>query len=852
VHTLWLDIRYALRLLRKSPGFAIAAVLTLALGIGANAAIFSVSNAFLRKPIWFPEIDRLVMVVNNLPGQSGDRNSVSPADYLAWKAESRSFEKMGAYEWSDVNLTGNGDPQKLAGANVTANFFYILQISPQLGRAFLPDEEQPGHDQEVILGHGLWVRQFGSDANILGKKVTIDGVSDTVVGVMGDDFDFPTSVQVWLPMTLSDKEKTIRTDHYVWPAARLRPGVPLEQAQAEMAAIQGRIQKDFPSEEKGWDAQVLPISYFVSDRYSRQYSMLLLVAVGFVLLIACANVANVQLARATARHKEFAVREAIGASRWRIIRQLLTESILLSLAGAAVGLLLANWAIKLVVSNMPPDVARYIAAWKHIQLDLDVLVYTIAIAVIAGVVSGLAPAFQGAKLDLSEQLKEGGRGGMVGKSRHLFRNALVVGEIAASLLLLVGAGLTVTGVRALLRAHQNLLPESLLTMRVTLPDSKYIERPQQREFYSRVLEQLNLLRAHQNLLPESLLTMRVTLPDSKYIERPQQREFYSRVLEQLNASPGVKAASVATDIPFGDEGMSDSFRVEGIPSQPGEIRFATINSVNPEFFHTMNIPLRDGRVFSDQDGADAPPVVVISERLARRFWPSESAVGKRVQSGAESSGKPWATVVGVVGDIRYKWMDEGNYPVIYFPYRQAPHQSSYIAVRAQGDPRAIVPAVRAVIAAVDPDQPIYEIKTLDRVISESVVGLSYVAVMMGVLGLIALVLAAVGVYGVMAYAVAERTHEIGVRLALGAQPREIMRLILSRGVFLLALGLAIGLPISYAFARLLASLIFGVSSTDAGVFFLITIFLAAISLAACYIPAHRAMSVDPIVALRYE
>lgn len=809
MHTLWLDIRYAVRLLRKSPGFAVAAVLTLALGIGANAAIFSVSNAFLRKPIWFPEIDRLVMVVNNLPGQSGDRNSVSPADYLAWKAESRSFEKMGAYEWSDVNLTGNGDPQKLAGANVTANFFYILQISPQLGRAFLPDEEQPGHDQEVILGHGLWVRQFGSDANILGKKVTIDGVSDTVVGVMGDDFDFPTSVQVWLPMTLSDKEKTIRTDHYVWPAARLRPGVPLEQAQAEMAAIQGRIQKDFPSEEKGWDAQVLPISYFVSDRYSRQYSMLLLVAVGFVLLIACANVANVQLARATARHKEFAVREAIGASRWRIIRQLLTESILLSLAGAAVGLLLANWAIKLVVSNMPPDVARYIAAWKHIQLDLDVLVYTIAIAVIAGVVSGLAPAFQGAKLDLSEQLKEGGRGGMVGKSRHLFRNALVVGEIAASLLLLVGAGLTVTGVRA-------------------------------------------LLRAHQNLLPESLLTMRVTLPDSKYIERPQQREFYSRVLEQLNASPGVKAASVATDIPFGDEGMSDSFRVEGIPSQPGEIRFATINSVNPEFFDTMNIPLRDGRVFSDQDGADAPPVVVISERLARRFWPSESAVGKRVQSGAESSGKPWATVVGVVGDIRYKWMDEGNYPVIYFPYRQAPHQSSYIAVRAQGDPRAIVPAVRAVIAAVDPDQPIYEIKTLDRVISESVVGLSYVAVMMGVLGLIALVLAAVGVYGVMAYAVAERTHEIGVRLALGAQPREIMRLILSRGVFLLALGLAIGLPISYAFARLLASLIFGVSSTDAGVFFLITIFLAAISLAACYIPAHRAMSVDPIVALRYE
>jgi putative ABC transport system permease protein len=808
-HTLWLDIRYAFRLLRKSPGFTIAAVLTLALGIGANAAIFSVSNAFLRKPIWFPEINRLVMVVNNLPGQSGDRNSVSPADYLAWKSESRSFEKMGAFEWSDVNLTGNGDPQKLTGANVTSNFFDVLQIPPQLGRGFLLDEEQPGHDQEVILGHGLWVRQFGSDANILGKSIIIDGVSHTVVGVVGDDFDFPTSAQIWLPMTISDKEKSIRTDHYVWPTARLRPGVSIEQAQAEMAAIQGRIQKDFPTEEKGWDAQVLPMTYFASDRYSRQYSMLLLVAVGFVLLIACANVANVQLARATARHKEFAVREAIGASRGRIIRQLLTESTLISLAGAAVGLLLAKCALKLVVSNMPPDVARYIAAWKHIQLDLDVLVYTIAIAVVAGIASGLAPAFQGAKLDLSEQLKEGGRGGMVGKSRRFLRNALVVSEIAAALLLLVGAGLTVTGVRA-------------------------------------------LLNSHHNLVPESLLTMRVSLPDSKYKERPQQSALYERVLERLNAASGVKAASVATDVPFGDSGISDTFRVEGIPSQPGEIRFAIINSVNPEFFHTMNIPLRDGRTFNDQDGAEAPRVVAISERLARRFWPNESPIGKHIQSGAENSGRPWATVVGVVGDIRYEWIDQENYPVIYFPYQQSPRQFSYITVRAQGDPRAIIPAVRAGVASVDPDQPIFEIKTLDRVISESVVGLSYVAVIMGVLGVIALVLAAMGVYGVMANAVAERTHELGVRMALGAQPREILRLVLSHGMFLLGIGLAIGLPISYALAKLLTSLIFGVSSTDFGTFTMITIFLVAISLAACYIPARRAMQVDPIVALRYE
>ena len=811
MQTLLQDIRYALRLLRKSPGFTTAAVLTLALGIGANAAIFSVANAFLRKPIWFPEIERLVMVINNLPGESIGRNSVTPADYLAWKTQSQSFEEVGAYEWSDVNLTGNGDPQKLSSANVTSNFLEILQMHPQIGRAFLPEEEQPGHDQEVILSHGLWVRRFGSDPNILGTKVAVDGLARTIVGVMGDDFDFPTSAQIWLPMTLSDSEKSLRNSHYVWPVARLRAGVSIEQAQAEMSSIQGRLQNDFPSDEKGWNARVLPMRYFAADEDSRQYSVLLLVAVGFVLLIACANIANVQLARATSRGKEFAVREAIGAGRGRIIRQLLTESTLLSLFGAALGLLFAKWALHLIVSNMPPDVGRYVAAWKHIRLDLDALVYTILIAIAAGVVSGLAPALQGAKLDLSGQLKEGGRGGTVGKSRNILRSALVVGEVAASLILLIGAGLTVKGVRALLNSHRSLVPESLLTMRVTLPDSKYKE-PQ------------------------------------------QQSAFYRRVLDRLNSGPGIKGVSIASEVPFGDGGISDTLRVEGIPPQLGEIRFAALNSVDPGYFRTLNIPLRQGRVFTESDSSQAPRVAVISERLARRFWPNESAIGKHMQTGAENSAnaKPWATVVGVVADTHYDWNDREDYPMIYFPYQQVPRQSSYVAVRAEGDPRSTIPAVRAGIEAVDPDQPIYEIKTLDRVISESVVGLSYVAVIMGVLGLIALVLAAMGVYGVMAYAVVERTHEIGVRLALGAQPREILRLVLSRGMFLLALGTAIGLPISYALARMLASLIFGVSTTDAGIFSAITIFLAAIALAACCIPAHRAMRVDPMVALRYE
>ena len=398
---------------------------------------------------------------------------------------------------------------------------------------------------------------------------------------------------------------------------------------------------------------------------------------------------------------------------------------------------------------------------------------------------------------------------MAGGSRQFLRNSFVVGEIAACLLLLVGAGLTVKAVRA-------------------------------------------LIHSHQTSAPESLLTMRVILPESKYKEKPQQSAFYGQVLARLRAIPGVKAASVATDVPFGDGGIGNSFRVEGLPPQPGEIRAANINSVDSDYFHTLNIPLREGRLFSERDGADAPLAVIISENLARTFWPKASAIGKHVQAGNENSTKPWATVVGVVGDVRYQWFDRENSPSIYFPYQQSPRAYSFIAVRAEGDPRSMIAAIRGGIGAVDPDQPIYEIKTLDRVISESVVGLSYVAVIMAILGLIALVLAAMGVYGAMAFAVAERSHEIGVRLALGAQPREILRLVLSRGLFLLGVGMAIGLPISFALAKVLSSLLFGVSASDVAIFSSTTIFLAAISMAACYIPARRAMRVDPMVALRYE
>jgi putative ABC transport system permease protein len=806
--TLLQDIRYGIRLLLKSPGFTAAAILTLALGIGANAAVFSVADAFLRKPIWFPNIDSLVALTNIAPDGADDRDSVSPADYLDWKAQSRSFEQVGASEWVDVNLTGSGDPQKLQGAAVTSNFFAILQMPPKLGRAFLPEEEQPGHEREVILGNGLWVRQFGSDPNVVGKTVQIDGLGNTIVGVMGDDFDFPVSAQIWLPMALSDKEKTARGVHGIRPIARLNQGVSVEQGQTEITTIEARLQKEFPVTEKGWTVRVLPMRTYASDTYSRQYSVLLLCAVGFVLLIACANVANVQLARATARQKEFAVREAIGASRWRIIRQLLTESTLLSLAGAGIGLLLANWAIGLILSHMPPDVERYIAAWKHIRLDFDVFLYTVAIAFVAGIVSGLAPAFQGARADLVEQLKESGRGTTAGKARRVLRNAFVVGEIAVSLILLIGAGLTVKGVRA-------------------------------------------LLNVHANLSPASILTLRVALPPSKYSEPAKQVAYYDRALQQVSSVPGVRSASIATLVPFGDGGDSDSFHIEGIPAQPGEVRLINSESVSSGYFQTMNIPLREGRFFTEQDGADSPRVVIVSQRLAQRFWPNESPLGKHIQRGDENASEHWATIVGVAGDLQYTWIQQEDVPVLYFPYKQVPRPYSFLAVRAD-NPMASVAAVRAGLALVDSNQPLYEIKTLDTVIGEAVIGLSYVAVMMAVLGVIALVLASVGVYGVMAYAVVERTHEIGVRLALGAQPREILRIILSRGIFLTGLGLLIGLPLAFGLTKVLANLFIGVSATDPAIFSGISVLLAAIAMVACYIPARRAMRVDPMVALRYE
>jgi putative ABC transport system permease protein len=803
------DLRYGFRVLLKSPGFTALAVIALALGIGANTAVFSVAIAFLRKPVALPNLDRVVVMMSLPPGETLNFSSVSPADYLDWKAQSRSYEEMAAWKYNDVNLTGTGDPEKLIGVSVSANFFDTLAVQPALGRAFRQEEEQPGHDQEVILSSGLWQRRFASDPAIIGKTMQIDGKKCDIVGVTSREFTFPVGAEIWLPLAFKPEEETNRSDRTLFPIVRMKPGVSVKDVRAEMATIEGRIGRQFPQTDADWSVKVLPVGVFVSGEQTNQYCQLLIGAVIFVMLIACANVANLLLARAASRYKEIAVRQALGAGRVRIVRQLLTESLLLAIVSAAFGLVLGQIGIGLLRHYMPPDVEKYLPMWKHVRLETDVFWYTVAVALLAGIVSGIAPAFQTSRSDIHDALKEGGRGNSEGRGRQRLRTVFVVAEVALSLILLVGAGLMSKGVRSLLVVNQDLEPQTILTMHVSLPEAKY-KTPQ------------------------------------------QQAAFFDEALQRLKTIPGVKAAMVATEVPYGSNEVDNTVTIQNRPVRAGEFRNANIENVNADYFRALHIPLRAGRLLEESDSLDRPPVVVVSQSFERRFFPGENAIGKFIKAGGDDAKSPWAKIVGVVGDIKYGVFETQTAPPIYFPYRQTPQAFTYLALKTEHDPTAFVTAVRSEVATIDQDLPVSEFFTLEKVFSDQVLGLSYVAVMLTVMGVIALVLAAVGVYGVMAYSVAERTQEIGVRVAMGAQPRDVLRLIMSRGVLITSVGVLIGLPLAWGLAQLMASLIYGVSAGDVTTFVVITLLMGAITLVACYVPTRKAMSVDPIIALRYE
>jgi putative ABC transport system permease protein len=812
MNSIWQDVRFGVRMLLKHRMATLVCVVALALGIGANTAMFSVAEAFLVHPVPFENSERIVALVDSRPQQNIDMNGVAPATYFDWQKEAHSFEQLGAYAWDELNLTGDREPQKVQNFQVSANFFPLIGVHPQLGRAFLPEEEEPGKNQEILLGHSLWEQRYASDPNIVNKIIKVDGKSYTVVGVMAKGFDFPMPAETWTPLALEVKDRLQRDNRWLWVLGRLKPNVSFSEAAAEMQTITQRQAEAYPETNKGWELRPRPLREFITGTLTRQYTLLLMGAVAFVLLIACADVANVQFARVTGRAGEFAVRTAMGGSRWRVIRQLLIESLLLSMAGAALGLFFAQWDIELILAHMPPDVAKFLAGWKTIRMDSGAFLFTLGAALLSGVLSGIAPSLFSSRANLSETLKEGGRGSSMGRTRHRLRSALVIAEVALALVLLVGAGLLVKNFQGLLNVNESCAPETLLTMNLTLPEIQY--------------------------------------------PKPAARlNFHEQVLRRLGAVPGVQTAALVTHVPYADGGGIGTydFSIEGRPLvQRGEPRDAIIETIAPSYFSELNIPLRDGRLFTEADGAEAPPVAVISASLARRYFSGENPLGKHIKVGKAESDRPWMTVVGVVNDVHYNWINKEDVPTIYGPFQQAPPYFTTIVLRTSGDPLKLVSAARAEIAAIDPDLPLYNIKPMDKVITESIVGIAYVATMMAVLGIIALVLASVGVFGVMSYSVSERAHEIGIRMSMGAQTKDILRLVLGSGMLLTGLGLAVGLPIAFALARALSALLFGVEAGDPFSFFGLPLILAAVAALACYLPARRAAGLDPLQALRHE
>jgi predicted permease len=801
------DIRYGIRSLLKHPGFTLIAVLTLALGIGANTAIFSLVNAVLLKPLPFPEPDRLVMVWEDMSSIGSPRNysESAPGTYADWKAQQSVFDDLAVLNWKPLNLTGDGEPEKIPSFGVTANLFPLIGIQPALGRNFTVDEDKPGGAKVAILSNGLWQRRYGGDRGLLGRDIVLNGEKHTVIGVMPASFQFLVSdVGVWVSAALTKEQLADHDNHYVDVVARLKPGVSIEQAQADLKTITQRIVRDHPDEMEGVSAAVVSLREQLAGNVRRPL-MMLLVAAGLVLLIACANMASLQLSRAAGRGKEIAVRAALGASRGRIVRQLLVESILLAGAGGALGLLVALWSFSLLKQLIPGGMR----VSTSLKIDLPLLAFAMMISLVTGIIFGLAPALQASKVDLNRALKQGGRTASSAGGNKL-RGAFVVAEVALALILLVGAGL---------------LMQTVFHMR----------------------------NQYSGFRPEKLLTLRTQLPSYKYGEHPRRVAFYDQVLERVKALPSVTAVGYTTSVPLQWPGGANGFTIEG-RDQTGNAPNAIHRQVSLDYFQTMGIGLRRGRYFDEGDRKDSVPVVIVNETLARQYWPHEDALGKRFKLGVPNA--PWVTIVGVANDVREMGMDDPVRAEMYFPYRQITSHFGYaprdLVIRTTGDPLSLVAVVSREIHAVDPDQPISNIATMGEVLTERTGARRLGMILLTAFAGLALLLASLGIYGVLSFFVAQQTREIGVRLALGAQLRDILVLVLKKGMGLALLGVAVGLIAAFALARLMASLLFGVRATDPITFAAIALILTGVALLACYIPARRATKVDPLVALRYE
>ena len=801
------DLRYAIRTLLKKPGFTLIAVLTLALGIGGSTAIFTVVDAALLRGLPYKSPDRLYHLWESTPQREFAQREFSYPDFQDYQ-QNQVLEGLAAYTGGGGILTGRGEPERVFAPSATANFFSVLGIDPVLGRTFQTGDDKPGAPRTLVLTYGMWQRRFGGDPGIVGQSLTLNGDSYTVIGVLPASFQFALrNADLWRPYQPTEAQLTRRFMHGTNLIGRLKPGISVAQAQAELSVIAKRIEQEHNQSHAGTGLKLIPLQEQVVGQV-RPILIVLLAAVGFVLLIACANVASLLLTRSLARQKEVAIRSALGASRWRVIRQLLTESLLLSIAGGAAGLLIAYWGIHGLVAVLPDAQVNSLPFLKSLRIDSSILLFSFGLSLLTGVIFGLAPALQSSRPDLNEVLKEGGRN-TAGGAGHRLRSAFVVTEIAMAVVLLVGAGLMM---KSLLR----------------------------------------LLQSDIGFNPENVLTMTVVLPGAKYTEANKQIAFFDQLKEGVQSLPGVAGAGTVDNLPL-NGGNTTRFYIDGDPiPPPGQAVEANFRVVDESYFPALGVPLISGRLFDERDKADAPGVVIIGKSVADRVFAGRDPIGRGIKY-ASIEGPP-DRIVGVIADVKIAGLDEATKPVLYYPFRQAPSAGTNLVVRTTGDPTALSAAVRNQTRRLEPEVALFNVKAMEQVISDSPAAFMrrFPALLISIFAGVALLLASIGIYGVVSYSVSQQTHYIGVRMALGAQASDILKMVLRQGLTLALAGMAVGVVAALALTRLLRSLLFEVQTTDVSTFAAVIGTLFVVALLACYLPARRATRVDPLVALRYE